>query len=492
LATWVAKSAFSDIPEIVLEKARMLTLDAIGCGLHGIGQEWSSITTKFAISMGGRADSAIWGTRHRVPAIMAPLVNGTSVHAFEFDDLHPQAVIHAGAQVVPVAMAVAEMLESEVKNAKDQTGESVPSHLVTESEFLHAIVLGFEVGARIGLATGAGQLARGFHPSPNTATFAAAATACRLLRLDARLTTSAFGIAGSFGGYLMAAQHGAMVKRLHPGHSGQSGLVAALLAARGLTGTDAVIEIPYGGFASTYSDASPAQVARISQDLGDSWEVPQYTIKMYPCCGSNHTSLEAWWALSSKYQLKPSDIESLEIRCSTLTLNHVGWPYVPAGVTAAQMNLRYCLAAAIVDNRLTVEQFKQDRLADSEILGIINRISVVADDEIDKLGRHRRHFIELRVSTRDGRHLLQTGEHPRGSAKNPPEPAQVVEKFRALAGTKLQPDQVDAIQKIILTLATRPDSTFRATSLTTIMAAQSKTTSDNSKKNKVVRGTKIE
>jgi 2-methylcitrate dehydratase PrpD len=422
---------------------------------------------------------------------MAPLVNGTSMHAFEFDDLHPQAVIHAGAQVIPVAFAVAEMLESQADDPSAQNIDALPRHMVTEEEFLHAIVLGFEVGARIGLATGAGQLARGFHPSPNTATFAAAATASRLLRLDADKTASAFGIAGSFGGYLMAAQHGAMVKRLHPGHSGQSGLSAALLAARGLTGTEAVLEIPYGGFASSYSDASPADVEKITQDLGSFWQVPLYTIKFYPCCGSNHTSLEAWWALSAEYGLSSADIESVEVRCSTLTLDHVGWPYVPGGVTTAQMNLTYCLAAAIIDDRLTVDQFEEDRLADPAILDLVGRISVVADPEIDKLGRLRRHFVEVRLTTRDGRHLMQPWEFPRGSSDNPLEPAEVIDKFRTLAGTRIKSDQVNAIENIILSLGSNPGFAFKATSFANLMAPRSNQASDSSIKFKAVSGTKM-
>lgn len=330
LAAWVAESRASDVPEHVLEHARLLILDGIGCGLYGITQYWSAIMEGFALSVGGREEAAIWGTSQRVPALMAPLVNGTSMHAFEYDDLHPQAVIHAGAQVLPVAFAVAEMLERQATAPADQHDPAIPSHRVTQAEFLHAIVLGFEVGARIGLATGAGQLSRGFHPSPNTATFAAAATAARLLRLDEEQTAHAFGIVGSFGGYLMAAQYGAMVKRVHPGHAGQSGISAALLAARGLTGTENVLEAPYGGFASSYSDASPADVEVISEDLGTTWEIPRFSIKYYPCCGSNHTSIDAWWALQAKEGgLRPDDIEAIEVKCSTLTAEHVGWASPP-------------------------------------------------------------------------------------------------------------------------------------------------------------------
>lgn len=485
LAAWVAESRTSDVPDNVLEKARLLVLDGIGCGLYGITQDWSVIVKGFVLSVGGRNEAAIWGTSQRVPALMAPLANGTSMHAFEYDDLHPQAVIHAGAQVLPVAFAVAEMLEAQAYGLEDQRDPVLPSHRITEAEFLHAIVIGFEVGARIGLATGAGQLSRGFHPSPNTATFAAAATASRLLKLDAEQTAHAFGVAGSFGGYLMAAQYGAMVKRVHPGHSGQSGLSAALLAARGLTGTENVLETPYGGFASSYSDASPAEVEVISQDLGVSWAIPQFTIKYYPSCGSNHTSIDAWWALHEKAHLQAADIEAIEVKCSTLTAEHVGWPYSPGSITTAQMNLTYCLAAAITDGHLTVDQFEEDRLADPAILDLVERISVTADPEIDKLGRARRHFVELRLTTRDGRQVSQSCEFPRGSAGNPLEPDQVVSKFRNLAGHRVNADQVAAIEQVILDLGKATGqaafaATFEATAFTNLLVPDSSRSSDSS------------
>lgn len=461
LAVWAAGSPAADVPAEVLEAARLLTLDGLGCGVFGSTQEWSRIVADVVVAAGGGAEATVWGTQHAVPASAAPLANGTSIHAFEFDDLHPRAVLHAGAQVLPAAFAVAEL--------KACRGESL-----TELELLHAVVIGFEVGARIGLATGTGQLARGFHPSPNTGTFAAAATACRLLGLDADRTRHAFGIAGSFGGYLMAAQYGAMVKRVHPGHASQSGVTAALLAARGLTGTAAVLEAPYGGFAAAYADASGPALDVITHDLGTTWETPDFSIKYYPCCGSNHTSVDAWRAvLDQSPGLRAADVESIEVRCSSLTADHVGWDYVPGSVTTAQMNLAYCLASAVVDGRLTVDQFDAGRLADPVVLGIVRRIHVHGDPAIDELGRARRHLVHLVVVTRDGRNLTASSEHPKGSAANPLQPAEVVDKFRGLVRGVLAPNVVDELQQRVLSLGVVPDARLDVLGLARLLAAGS-------------------
>lgn len=474
IASWAARSKPSDVPDHVLDQARLLVLDGLGCGLQGAAQEWASIVADFAVSIGGREEATIWGTPHRVPGPMAPLANGTAMHAFEYDDLHPTAVLHAGAQVVPVAFAVAEMRGHQAAiESKGPIDFTIPPVRVTGSELLHAIVIGFEVGARIGLATGAGQLARGFHPSPNTGTFAAAATASRLLKLDVAQTAHALGIAGSFGGYLMAAQYGAMVKRVHPGHAGQSGITAALLAARGLTGTKAVLETPYGGFGSAYADASQADLVGVGEGLGEKWEIPDFSIKYYPCCGSNHTSLDAWWTIQRKRNLRADDVEDIEVMCSTLTAEHVGWPYSPGSVTTAQMNLAYCLAAAVSDGRLTVDQFAPTRLADPAILDIVRRIRVRPDPSIDKLGKARRHLVALRVTTSDGRRFDETCEFPKGSAGNPLPPSDVVAKFRDLASRLLTTPQVAQIERQILALGTETNEAFDVMEFTKLLVPSS-------------------
>lgn len=448
IAKWVATCSPADVPPHVFQAARLLTLDGLGCGIFGATQPWTRIVTEFVVASGGNAEATVWGTTSVVPATAAPLANGTSMHAFEYDDLHPRAVLHAGAQVLPAAFAVAEM------QARRAVASEQPP--ITELDLLHAIVLGFEVGARIGLATGTGQLARGFHPSPNTGTFAAAATACRLLRLDAERTEHALGIAGSFGGYLMAAQYGAMVKRVHPGHASQSGLTAALLAARGLTGTEAVLEAPYGGFATTFADAGGPELEDTTAGLGERWEIPAFSIKYYPCCGSNHTSLDAWWTILRQHPgITTDQIHRIDVHCSTLTADHVGWPYKPGSVTTAQMNLAYCLAAAVVDGRFTVDQVDTDRLADPAILSLVDRIHIRADPTIDDLGRDRRHHIRLTVTTRDGTTIEADCEHPKGSVDNPLAESEVIDKFRDLAGRVLAGDAVPELERRILALGSQ-------------------------------------
>ncbi len=177
------------------------------------------------------------GARTRVCLLRhAALVNGTQVQGFELDDVHRKAVLHVGAVTLPALIAVAE------SHAK-----------LSGRDFLTAAVAGYEIGPRVGLCMGQEHIGQGWHSGATVGMFSAAAGAARALSLDADKTVHALGIAGTQSSGLMAAQYGAMVKRMHAGRAAQSGLYAALLAADGFTGIVDVFEAPYGGFCTTFS-----------------------------------------------------------------------------------------------------------------------------------------------------------------------------------------------------------------------------------------------
>lgn len=464
LAAWTAKLQPSAVPADVYAHTARLVLDGVGVGLFGSTTQWGGVVGDLVAEQGGVAEAAIWGTGVRVPATQAPLANGTFMHSFEFDDLHAAAVIHGAAQVVPAALAVTGRRAA----SNDPAGAGIP----TAEEFALACVAGFEVGARIGLATGSAQLSRGFHPSPNTGLFSAAATAGRLLGLDERGLRHAFGIAASSGGFLMAAQYGAMVKRMHPGRSAQAGVLAALLASRGFTGIDDVIEQPYGGFAAAYAGIDGDALTEIVTDLGTRWETLRFSVKAYPCCGSNHTSVDALQTILDRVpDLKPDDIESIHVASSTLTADHVGWPYVPDSVTSAQMNLAYTLAVLAVDRELFVEQFNDDRVDDPRVLELAARVIVEPDENIDREGREGRHHIRLTVTTRAGERYVEDVRHALGSSHRPLSADAAAGKYRKLAAAVLDPTQIADLEGAVLALGSPRAETAPVARLLEVVSA---------------------
>jgi 2-methylcitrate dehydratase PrpD len=312
------------------------------------------------------------------------------------------------------------------------------------------VIAGYEVGLRIGSAGAGNVFKRGFHSAAVCGVFAGAATAARLLHLDEDQTQHAFGIAGSLAGGLMAAQEGAMVKRLHAGQAARNGVLGALLARRGFTGIADVLEAPFGGFFSAMTAQHDAFA--LTEGLGSRWETLAVGFKPYATAGAIHAALALLDGVMKDAALTAEDIERIEVACTTYCREHVGWPYVPQGVASAQINMYYALSVMALDRAAMIEQFSEGRLDDPRILAFIPRISIAANPEFDSLGNAYRYATRLRVITKIGaRHERETRYRP-GSPDWPLTDAQLRAKFELLAAYAFPPAAVERIAATVETL----------------------------------------
>jgi 2-methylcitrate dehydratase PrpD len=288
---------------------------------------------------------------------------------------------------------------------------------------------------------------RGFHPQGSSGVFVAAAAAAHMLGLDAPQTRNALGIAGSQAGGLMAAQEGAMVKRLHSGRAAQSGVYSALLAQRGFTGISDVLEAGYGGYLSTYSNKPNAQ--RLTDGLGSVWEAGKVGYKPHACVTSIHAALDAFTHLMRQHSLTPGDIAKVEVGLSPMTYTHCAWEYKAQGVTAAQMNLFYGMAVTAFDGVAFVAQYAQERLAEPRLLDFIQRIEARVDPQIEAMGAPFRHAARVTLTLRNGQQLSHEILHRRGSPENPISAADVEYKFRHVVASCLRPRDIDRVVQLV-------------------------------------------
>lgn len=426
LARFAATLRFEDVPGPVVERIKTSVLDSIGCCLYGATLPWTQTVAALVDAEGAAPMAALWGMGRRSSIAGAVLVNGTAGHAFELDDIHKESIIHPGSIALPVALAYAE---------RDDT--------MSGRDLIAALVAGYEIGTRVGNAATTSLFFRGFHPQGTSGVFVAAATAGRALGLDGRAMQHALGIAGSQAGGLMAAQEGAMVKRFHAGRAAQSGVYSAELALRGLTGILDVLEAPYGGYLSSYSDKPNA--ARLTEGLGSDWETGKIGYKPHAAVTSIHAALDALTHIMRTHQLRAGDVAHVDVGVSGMTHVHCAWTYKSQGVTAAQMNLFYGLAAIALDGEAFVAQYRADRLADPGILDFITRIEARVDPEIDAKGAAFRHAARVSVRTRDGRSFSHLILDRRGSPENPIGAADVERKFRAVVQDCLAPGDIDYV-----------------------------------------------
>jgi 2-methylcitrate dehydratase PrpD len=417
LARFTAELSYDAVPSDVVEAAKTLLLDCLGCTLYAATLSWSRLAQDYVESEGARPVASVWGTALQTSPSLAALANGTAGHGFEIDDVDHRSGLHVGSVTAPVVLALAEA----------EGGW-------TGTELLAAFVAGCEVGLRVGIAIQPGHFMRGYHPQGTIGPIAAAAAAARSLRLDAERTGHAFGIAASMAAGLMGAQQGGMVKRLHAGRSGQSGVVAAQLAQRGFTGTDDVFDIEFGGYCSTL-EGVPGATERLRSrigELGTEWLTPNVGYKLHASCAANHSTLDVVRNLRTEHGLGADDVASVKVVTSHHTFVHCGWPYVPGDVVNAQMSLRYGVAAMLTDGNAFVDQYTAERVGDPALVELAGRVDVEHDERVDALGSDKRHTVTVSIATTDG-HTLEGGAgHRRGSQFEPVAREEIVEKFRLL------------------------------------------------------------
>ena len=436
IAEFVSRAKYEHVPAEVRERLKLLILDSLGCAIYGANLQWCRIIRQTLERVDQTRTNAIWGTDRQLSSVHAALLNGTQVQSFELDDVHRQGILHVGAVTLPALIAVAET------HAR-----------LSGRDFIAAAIAGYEIGPRVGLCMGPEHIGQGWHSGATVGVFAAAAAAARALALDTDKTVHALGIAGTQACGLMAAQYGAMVKRMHAGRAAQSGLYAALLASEGFTGIIDVFEAPHGGFCTTFSRSTDRfSLAALTDGLGERYETMRVSLKFYACVGSNHTTLDALADIRKRHPFTADDVERIIVHASQVTIDHAGWPYRPEGLTAAQLNLPFCAATLILTGDAFVDQFTPDCVTDPARIELSRKIRVVHDPAITALGAAQRHKVRVDVHFRDGSIEHETRDAPRGSEQCFADAAQIVDKFRKLTASVLPRAQQDALIEAVLRL----------------------------------------
>jgi aconitate decarboxylase len=250
------------------------------------------------------------------------------------------------------------------------------------------------------------------------------------------------------------------VKRMHAGRSSQSGLYGALLAARGFTGIEDVFESEYGGFCTTFSrSADRFDLAKLTAGLGSTWQTMGVALKFYACVGSNHTTLDALRALQAEHRWRPDDVDTISVHGSQVTADHVGWKYEPRGVTAAQLNLPFCVATFLLEGDCFVDQFDAAAVTDARRMALAERVSVHADPVITARGAKHRHCVRVEVRLKNGTRLSRSADTPRGGDENFARPEEIIDKFEKLAVHALPEKRAGELRDAVLGLEDLQDAT---------------------------------
>ncbi|MDQ1247803.1 MAG: hypothetical protein QG597_2174, partial [Actinomycetota bacterium] len=312
-------------------------------------------------------------------------------------------------------------------------------------EVIAAFALAYELESLVSKALGT-ELQVGFHPTATVGTLAAAAGAARLLRLDRRRVTYALGIAGTSAAGI-GEMLGTMCKAFHPGKAAMHGVMAGLLAAKGLDSSEQVLEAKRGfGWALARKRDLDSAAVR----LGSDWEILEGGFKPYACGVVAHPTIDAVIALRNQYGLKASDVLSIHARTNPYVLVAMGKMSPRTGLEG-KFSTVHCAAVALIDGTARVAQYTDARVNDPEVVRLRNKVTIETDETV------RKDEAYLTVRLTDGRTLKHHVEHCLGSRDNPMSGADLEAKFRSLAEPVLGSPGAERVVDLVRHLDDLPD-----------------------------------
>ena len=351
------------------------------------------------------------GHARTLDAAGAAFVNGTAAHGEDFDDTFEGGPVHAGAVVVPAALALGEREKLSMAQAT------------------RAIAIGVELMCRASLVAPKRIHKAGFHPTAVIGALAAALTSATALRLTEKQAVNALGIAGSMAaGIIEYLAEGAWTKRLHPGWAAQSGIRAADLARSGFVGPRTVLEGAHGFF-HAFAHTGQPDLAKLVDGFGRRWIAESLAFKLYPCGTMTHPYIDCARRLASR--VDPQAIEEIVCEAAEGTVHRLWEPLgakqTPPNGYAAKFSQPYCIAAGLVLGNAGLDAFGEERVRDPRLLAVASKVRY----EIDPGNPYPAEFTgHVRVRLKDGRVLEERQAHFRGGAHEPLSRADLEEKFR--------------------------------------------------------------
>ncbi len=423
VAAWVARFSIDDAPPEATGAAKAGVLDTTGVILAGVPEPVTRIVAEAVAEDGARPVADQLGADLRTSAEGAALVNGTSGHALDYDDVNDSVRGHPSIAVLPAALAVAQRVRA-------------PGRALLE-----AYIAGVEVMAKLGRAMGPAHYRRGWHATSTLGTLGAAAAAGKLLGLDAAHMEHALAIAVSEAGGCQQ-NFGTMTKPFHPGHAARCGVHAARLAGKGMTGAAAALEGPAGFFA--VFSFGEARLTDLAATMGRPFDLvaPGLSVKKYPCCFQTHRAADGVLDLVAEHRLRPEDVEGITVTVPTGGRQALIYDRPETGLQG-KFSMPYVIAAAILDRRLGFDSFTDAAVARPDAQALLKRVSVVEDTAgPDAWNPTAQGSVAVEVQTRGGQRLARRVDHPRGSPQAPLRHEELVTKFRDCAHRVLAADSV--------------------------------------------------
>ncbi len=412
--------------------ARRALLDTLACALGGLGEGPVQAALRYARATSGPGRARVWGLAERLGIEQAAFVNGIAGHVLDYDDVTGPLRGHPSVAMLPALCALAE-------------SEGLGLDAVCA-----AYVAGFEIMGRIGEIIGDEHYAKGFHATASIGTLGATVACANLLRLDAKQTADAIGLAVA-----QAAgsreNFGTDAKSFQAAHANRAALQCALLAREGFDSSPAALEGPRG-YARLYGAGE--DISKLLDGLdGNQPRLlvrAQLEVKKYPMCYATHRTLDGLLDLKAETGIGIEDVAAVEVEGSARAFQPLLHDRPQTGLEG-KFSLQYAVAAALTDGKVGLPSFEDSAVQRPVIQAFMPKVV-----KREGQGALNPRYADITVRTRDGRTLHRRVEALRGGPTMPLSDAELATKFADCAAHAGVAADAQAIAAAILDPADRP------------------------------------
>lgn len=448
IAEFAVNLKYEDLPESVIKEVKRYLYDSVGCAYGAYKTKDVNIIKDLCVDMGGKEEATLIGFGNRLPAVNATLVNSLAIRSLDFNDIYWKEDPSHPSDIIPAALSVGELENLSMKDV------------------IVAIVLAYEFEQRLCEFATPGVRERKWHHATLTQ-FVSPIVAGKLLGLTVDQMVNAIGINGAHNHTIGCPTAGklTMMKNTVDPMAVQSGVFAALMAKKGYSGTEAVFEGKEGFMDVFLGWDVPNQavkeievnkhklswdVNKLIGDLGKSFKILECSMKAFPTEALTHTHITATLKAMINNNLDYSDIDTVTITtiaraCDILFDSH---KYHPESRETADHSLPYCIAASIVDKKITTQSFSDEKLNDPRIREVIMKIKGEASIEFEKMFPAKQPS-KVVIKTKDGKEYSEYLEYPKGDPREPMTMEDLENKFNALSSNLFDTKRQNEIKDII-------------------------------------------
>ena len=432
LARWAAETAITE-STVALTRARQGIWDTIGCVVAGAG-DTGAARVRATVAPWGTGPATVIGARRKAPAPWAALANGMAAHVLDYDDNYHPASTHASAVLVPALLALGEEIGA------------------SGACFLDAYVIGSEVQAAVAQGVNRIHYDSGWHGTSTVGTIGTAAACARLLGLDAEAMTNAISLGASMASGTKV-QFGSMAKPYHAGMAAQNAVLAAGLAANGVTGRGDALEGRLG-FRALYAGPRSPGWKSVLPGLGNPLYIEKYGLapKLYPCCGSAHRTLDGLLELRRRHGFGAADVAAVETLVGFTNNRNLMYPD-PRNEMEARFSMHYCVAVALLFGRLSLADFTPRAVGRPRVRRLLPLTSMRGRPQKDENNDPaKRKPVLVKVRLKDGQVLRTRVQYARGTVFRPFDDGDLEGKFRDCVEGFLAPGAIAATERALARL----------------------------------------